>query len=116
MDDERLGELPLYREYRVKRGHRLLEYNGNLIPADIVHLLLGELCQILAVEKYFALGDISVSVEQAEYTHGGNALARAGFADYTDCFSRFKAVGNIVYRLYGAFSCFEICMKVLYFE
>ena len=78
--------------------------------------MLGELCQILAVEKYLALGYISVSVEQVEYTHGGDALARAGFADYTDCFARFKAVGNIVYRLYGAFSCFEICMKVLYFE
>ena len=116
MDDERLAELTLDRENGVERGHRLLEYNGYLVAADIVHLLLGELCEVGALKKDLAAGDISVAVKQLEYAHCRHALARSGLADDADGLLLVKRIGNVVYRFDYAFSRFEIGVKVLNFQ
>ena len=46
VDYERFAELAFNGEHRVERCHRLLEYNGDLVAADIIHLLLRELGEV----------------------------------------------------------------------
>ena len=47
---ERLGDLTADGEDRVQARHRLLEDHGDLVAADLVHFVHGQLGQILTVE------------------------------------------------------------------
>ena len=71
MDDKRLRKLLLHAEYRVKAGHRFLEYNRNSVSADVIHLLGRNLGKILSVKSDGAAGNIAVCIKQTQNTHGG---------------------------------------------
>ena len=47
---QRLGDLPADGQHRIEARHRLLEDHRDVVAADLAHLALGELQQILALE------------------------------------------------------------------
>ena len=99
MDHERLGDLPADGEDRVQARHRLLEDHGDLVAADLVHFVHGQLGQILTVEEDLAGVNIAVAVEQTENAHGRDALAGTGFADDAEHLARVKRIADAVDRL-----------------
>ena len=46
MHDRRLGDLPADRHRRIQRAGRVLEDHPDIVAADLVHLLLGQLRQV----------------------------------------------------------------------
>ena len=99
MDHERLGDLTADGEDRVQARHRLLEDHGDLVAADLVHFVHGQLGQILTVEEDLAGVNIAVAVEQTENAHGRDALAGAGFADDAEHLARIQRIADAVDRL-----------------
>lgn len=99
MDHERLGDLTADGEDRVQARHRLLEDHGDLVAADLVHFVHGQLGQILTVEEDLAGVDIAVAVKQAENAHGRDALAGTGFADNAEDLACVKRIADAVDRL-----------------
>ena len=45
-----LGYLVAYRIYRVKAGHRILEYYRDLVPTDLSELLFGHFVDLMSVK------------------------------------------------------------------
>ena len=99
VDDKRLGDLPLDGEHRVQAGHRLLEDDGDVVAADLLHLMDGQGRQLLAVELDATAFNVAVAVEQLEHAHGGNALAGAGLADDAERLAGLHLIGDAVDRL-----------------
>ena len=54
---DRLGDLVADREQRVQRGHRVLQDHRDPLAADVAHLGVGFLDQILALEQHPAADD-----------------------------------------------------------
>ena len=48
--------------HRVKRGHRLLKNNRDLISTDLTHIFYRYVCKIFTVKNDLAAVDISVAV------------------------------------------------------
>ena len=99
MDNERLADLTGHGEDRVQAGHRLLEDDGDIVAADGIHFLLGELREVTALEEDLAAVDIAVAVEKLQDAHGGDALAGTGLADNAERASCLNGIGNAVDRL-----------------
>ena len=113
MDDERLGQLLLHAEHRVQAGHGFLKNNGNSVAPDVVHLLGGDLGEILSVKGDGAAGDIAVGIQQPQHAHSGDGLAGTGLTHDTQSLTGVNGIGNIVYSLDNAVSGFEKGLEVL---
>ena len=116
MDDERLAKLPLDGKDRVQAGHRLLKDDGNLVAANFVHLLLGELGQIAPLEQDLAFGNIAVAVQQLQDAHRRNRFAGTGLAHDPDRPARLQRIRHVVDRFDDALPRLEIGMKVFHFQ
>ena len=78
-------------ERRIERGHRLLKDHGNVPAANLLHLTLALLEQILTLEEDLAADNLARRRrDQAENRQRSHALAAAGFADDTECLTRGK--------------------------
>ncbi|CAM5286418.1 Vitamin B12 import ATP-binding protein BtuD [Streptomyces fumanus] len=78
---ERLGDLPAHRVVRRQRGQRVLEDHGDLVAAELLHLLLGGGDEFLAVQDDLAVDRGGARVVQAQDGQVGHGLAGAGLAD-----------------------------------
>ena len=116
VDHEGLAELLVHTENGVQGGHRFLEDDGDLVAADVVHLLDGELGKILSVQEDLAAVDVSVAVQQLQDTHGRNGLAGAGLTDDADGLARFQRIGHAVDRFDDALLGPKECVQIFYFK
>ena len=82
----------------------------------MVHLVKRELCKILALKEYLALGNVAVVVKKPQNAHGGDGFSRARLTDDSNSLTRLKRVGDIVHRLDGSLFCFEIGVKIFDFK
>ncbi|MNC59214.1 hypothetical protein D3C75_1090090 [compost metagenome] len=62
MQPQALGNLFAYCEYRVERGHRVLENHRDLVAADFPHFLLLFGSQVLPVEINAAFHDHAAGI------------------------------------------------------
>ena len=114
---ERLGDLPLDRQHRVQRRHRLLKDHADLAAADLAHLLLGQLQQVAAVEPDFAPGDPSRRVrDQPQHRHRGDRFAGPAFADHRHGLAGIHRIRDAVDRAYDTGAGAKLGMKVPDFE
>src|SRR5712691_508466 len=81
---DRFGDLITDAEDRIERGHRLLEDHRDVVAANLLHLLLRELEQILAPELDLALGDLRVLLQQPHDRQRADALAAARLPHQSD--------------------------------
>ena len=123
MDDEGLGKLLLYAEHRVQAGHGLLEDHGDPVAPDVVHLLGGDLCQILTVEGDGAAGNIAVGIQKTQDAHGGNGLTGAALAHDAQGLAGINGIGNVIYGANGAvtglkegFEVFDLQQRLVVFR
>ena len=116
VDHQRLGDLTADGKDRVQARHRLLEDHGDLVAADLVHFVHGQLGQILTVEEDLAGVDIAVAVEQTEDAHGRDALAGAGFADDAEDLTGIERIAHAVDGLDGAALGREESLQIFQFK
>ena len=116
MNLQGFADLTLHGEHRVQGGHGLLEDHGDLVAADVVHLLVGAVENVFAVEGDAAAFNIAVAVQQLDNAHGGHALAGAGLTYNAQGFAGVQGIGHVVDGLDNALFRFEIGVKVLYFQ
>ena len=116
VDHQRLGDLTADGKDRVQARHRFLEDHGDLVAADLVHLVHGQLRQVHAVEEDLAGVDIAVAVEQTEDAHGRDALAGAGFADDAEDLTGVERIAHAVDGLDGAALGREESLQVFQFK
>ena len=102
---DRLGNLHADGECRVERTHRLLEDHRDAIAANLAHLRVRQLEQVLAFEHDFAGHDATRRIgNQPHQRHRGHALARARLADDGQGLASLQREGHIVDR--GQFAAF----------
>ena len=94
LDD--LVDLRTDAEHWVQARHRFLEDHRDLVAADLVHLVHGQLRQVHAAKEDLAGVDIAVAVEQTEDAHGRDALAGAGFADDAEDLTGVEGIADAV--------------------
>ena len=83
-----------------KRGHGVLEYQGDLVAAQPLRAALGQREQIGAVEPYLACGDpAAVRGSRPMIARADGALAAAGFADQGEDFAGIDAERHAVERV-----------------
>ena len=103
MQRDRLADLPAHREQRIERGHRLLEDHRDVVAADVLHLALGQVEQIGALEADGAVDDAPGRVgDEPQDGQRGDALAAAGLADHAQRLAAAQAVGNAIDRPHDA--------------
>ena len=56
---QRLANLVVDVEHRVERGHRVLQHHSDAVPANLLHLFLIDLENILAAEMHLSAHDVS---------------------------------------------------------
>ena len=116
VDHQRLRDLTADGKDRVQARHRFLEDHRDLVAADLVHLVHGQLRQVHAVEEDLAGVDIAVAVEQTEDAHGRDALAGAGFADDAEDLTGVERIAHAVDGLDGAALGREESLQVFQFK
>ena len=75
-----LGKLTTDLNDGVQRGHGILEDHGDLIAADLVELVLGDLQKILTVVDDLAVLHDGVTGQNTQNCFGSDRLTRTGFA------------------------------------
>ena len=113
VDPEGLAQLPLHGEDRVQAGHRLLENHGNLVSADVVHLLGADFGKILTVKGDSTAGNVAVGIQQTKHAHGGHTLTGTGLAHNAQGLAGHNGIGNVIHGLHRAVSGFEESLEVL---
>src|SRR5674536_242848 len=88
-----LGDLPADAIHRVRRRHRVLEDHGDLLAADLAHVLVRETDQLLPAEAHRA-GDPGRLRQQAYDGETGDRLAGAGLADDAEYLARAQGVAH----------------------
>ena len=83
-------------EERVQRGHGVLQDHGDPLAADVTHLAVGLLQEVLALEEDLAAHDARRRREQAQEGQGERGLARAGLADDPEGLSRVERHRHLV--------------------
>jgi len=78
-----------------------LEDHRNAVAADRIHLTLGELEEVHAVEQYLTAYDLSRFLDQAHDRERGDTFARARFADHRQYFLFADIEVDTVDRLHG---------------
>ena len=102
MNADRLHQLIADGVYGVQGRHRILEYDRNLIAADLAHFIIGKPHQLLPVEADAAAYDAAGMGQYLQYGIGGHALAGAGFANDAQHLAVIQIKRYAVYRLYLA--------------
>ena len=97
-----LDELLSDGEHRIQGGHRLLENHRDLLAADLTHLVLGHLYDILSLKEDLAALDLTRLLDQSHDGERGHTLSTAGLTYDTQRFSLLHIEGNIIDRLYEA--------------
>ena len=78
-----LGDLVADGIDRVQRGHRLLEDDGDLLAADLSHLVRAERDEVAALPHDLAVDNLARRhLDQLQHRHRGDGLAAAGLADH----------------------------------
>ena len=126
MEHDRLGDLVAHRVHGTERGHRLLEDEGDLRPADGADLgaIRGELGQIhhraalrhlgggLSTEADLAVDDPARTIHDPEDRAGGDALAAAAFPHDAEGGPWIEVEAHAVDRLHGAFVLHEVGLQI----
>ena len=114
---DRLDQLVADREYRIERGLRILQDHGDALAADLAHLLLGLLEQILAFEPDRALDDAGrgpgLQLQQRQRRH---RLARARFADDGERLALPQVEAHPIHRLHRAEAAEAVGMEVFHLQ
>ena len=93
--NERLRDLATHRDHRIQRCHRLLEDHRDLASAHLLHLRLGEVQEVVALEAHRAARDAARGL--GEKTHDrerGHRLAAPGLAHHAERLPCFDGVGH----------------------
>ena len=98
----------------VERGQGVLVDHGDLAAAQLVHLLVGEVEQVLAVVHDLA-GDLGLLVEQAHDGQAGDGLAAAGLAHKAHGLARTHHEADMVDHVHVAMAG-ELDAQVLDFQ
>ncbi len=69
-----------------------MEDYGDIVSANMIHLLQAHCGELFAVEFYAAGGNIAVGIQKLNDAHGRNALARTRLADYAHGLARLEIV------------------------
>ncbi len=81
MEPQHFLDLPADREYRIQRGHRLLEDDRDVLAADLAQFVFGSLAQVAPGERNPAVdADDRVLGKQPDDRHRRDALARTRLA------------------------------------
>ena len=102
MRADRLADLVADREQRVQRGHRVLQDHRDPPAAHLLHLLIGFLQQILALEHHPAADDARGGRQHAHDGESEGALAGAGFADDAQRLAGMDAQRHVIDRPHDA--------------
>ena len=116
VNDKGLRKLPLHREHRVQGGHGLLENDGNLIAADMIHLAHGNLREILSIKDDLTGVHIAIAIQQPQNTHGGDGFAGTGLTHHTQSLARLDGIGNTIDRLHNAAAGLKIGVEIFRFK
>ncbi|MEH2610733.1 hypothetical protein V1293_003022 [Bradyrhizobium sp. AZCC 1693] len=85
MAAQALGDLLADRQYRVERGHRLLEDEADLLGPDVIKFAARERHEIAALEQDLAFDDAARRhCDQLQDRHRRDGLAAAGFPDHAE--------------------------------
>ncbi|MNC34809.1 hypothetical protein D3C75_832640 [compost metagenome] len=113
-----LGNLLAYSHGRVQGCHGVLEDHAHFIAADMLHVLIGQLGQVLvAVKQNLPL--LNISGRHGNQTHdglGGYGLAAAGFAYDGESFAFMQIEGHSPHGLNFAGVRAEGDFEILYFK
>ena len=82
--------------------HRLLEDDGNLLPAQPVHLLMGDGDQVLAHEQGRAGHFNGILRQNAQHAHRQRRFAGAGFTDQAQRIPPVDGEARMAHRLHIA--------------
>src|SRR4029077_9175550 len=100
MQPDRFSDLFTDGEYRIERGHRLLEDHRDLLAAGLSHRFGRDVEQVDAAITNLARGDVARRLaDQPHDAERGDAFAAAGFADHAE---RFARVDVKAYAIDGA--------------
>ena len=81
MQHQGLADLPAYGQYRIERGHRILENNADLAAAYRAHVPFSEAEDIGSIEAYPPALKLPVLRQQAHHRQRRNGFTRPGFTD-----------------------------------
>ena len=84
---DRLHDLLADGDRRVERGERILKHHGAVSAADMPHLPLGTVRDILAADRHAAALDEGILRQQVHDRLAQHGLSAAGLADQTEDFS-----------------------------
>ena len=96
--DERLGNLIAAGEHRVERRHGLLENHGDLVAANLAHLLARELEEVFPLEQHLSRDLRRRDVQKPHNGERGHALAAAGFSHDAHTFALTHREAHVVDR------------------
>ena len=102
VEEHGLGQLLADAHDGVQCGEGILEHHGQLVAAQGVEVLLGDLQQILAVVDDFAAFHHGVARQDAHDGAGGDGLAGAGLSGDGKGFSLIEVEGNVPHGADGA--------------
>ena len=113
---KRLAELPADREYRVQRGHRVLEDDGALVATEIFHFLFAELQDIASLIQNLTVDHFAGVRQNLHDRICRDRLAGTRLPDHAENFALLEVEGDAVDGLYLAGICKEGGMEILDFE
>ena len=104
MNENRFGDLIADREDRVERRHRLLEDEADLGAANLPHVPLAQLEQILAAVEFHRSTDCFAGrLHEPQNRHRRHRLPAARFADQSQRLASTKLEADVVHRSYRRF-------------
>ena len=112
-----LGDLGPHGVDRIERGHRLLEDDGDLLAADLAHLIRPERHQVAALPENLAVDDTSRRHgDELEHGERGDGLAAAGLADHTERLAPVDRMIDAIDRPHHAIVGGEVGLEPANFE
>ena len=105
-------DLVSHRVDGIEGGHGILEDHSAVSAAEVFHLLGSIFGNILSLEQYFALCDVTVSIQNLHDGIRRDRFAGTGLAYDTKALALFQCVGNTVNCLDFSLIGLEGSMKV----
>ena len=104
-------------QYRIQRGHRILEDHADLTAANLAHLTFAEAKQFPALHRDAALLNIRILLRQQLHDGmSGHALAAAGLADDPECLAMIDGETHIADGMYRPAIGLETYRQIFYFN
>ena len=100
----------------VQRRARILEYQGDLLAADVADLLGGHVQQLAAVVGDAALDDLAGEWHELKHGEGGYGFSGATLAHDAEYGVFIEGKRNAVDRLVHPFLCHEVGVQVFDFK